>query len=230
MKIHDVKQGDEAWLKLRAEKLTASEASALLTPLFKVKDGKAVQTLVSRKLSERWLGTPLPDEDDFKSLPVEWGKILEIEAKPNFKLMTDLEIRNVGFMESDDGACGCSPDAVGDGFGLEVKCPAMPNHVRYLLENEVPDAYKVQVHFSMYVSGFSRWYFMSYRQMMPPLILTVERDQKIQDQIAEAVESFKAKMDAGWARLVELNGGREPERHKSVDEFRAEHESDDIIL
>jgi hypothetical protein len=74
----------------------------------------------------------------------------------------------------------------------------------------------------MFVSGFPRWYFMSYRRMMPPLILAVERDEKIQGQIEEAVEDFAHKMALGWKTLVALNGDKEPERQKSVDEFRAE--------
>jgi hypothetical protein len=202
MKIHDVQQGEEAWLKLRAEKITASEAKALLTPLFKVKDGKAVETLLARKLSERWLGTPLPDED-FSSLPMEWGKILEIEAKPMFRLLTDLEIHNVGFMSDDDGICGCSPDAVGDNFGVEIKSPGMPQHVKSLLAGKVLDEYLVQCHFSMFVSGFPCWYFMSYRRLMPSLIIKIERDDKIQSSIADAVSLFAAKMQAGWATLIE---------------------------
>ena len=222
MKIHNCIQGSDEWLAARAGRLTASAAKSILTPLFKVKDGKAVDTLISRALSEKWLGRPLPDEDGFLSLPVEFGKILEIEAKPMFRLLTDLEISNVGFMESEDGFCGCSPDAAGCDFGVEIKSPMMPNHVKYLLANKVPDDYIVQCHFSMFVSGFPRWYFMSYRRMMPSLIIAVERDEKIQESIAEAVALFAAKMQSGWKTLIEKNGGKEPERQMTVDEAMAQ--------
>ena len=153
---------------------------------------------------------------------MEYGSLLEIEAKPMFRLLTNLEIRNVGFIETDDGICGCSPDAIGDDFGVEIKSPMPTNHVRYLLSGEVPEEYLAQVHFSLYVTGLSHWYFMSYRRMMPPLILRVERDEKIIAQITEAVELFKAKFDAGWAKIIYQNGGKEPVKQMTVAEALAQ--------
>src|SRR5208282_4714782 len=129
--------------------------------------------------------------------------------------------------------CGASPDGlIGDDLGIEIKCPNASTHVKYLLAGKVPDDYIVQVHFSMFVTGFPRWIFMSYRRAMPPLILTVERDERIQGQIEEAVESFKSRMDTGWKTLVALNGGELPKPEPTVDEVLAadaEAEAADII-
>lgn len=225
MKIHDVKQGEDLWFSLRAGKITASAADSLLTPKFKAKEGKAAETLLAKTIAEKWYGRPL-DEERFYSLPMEYGKLLEIESKPMFRLLTNLEIRDVGFIESDDGLCGCSPDAIGDDFGVEIKSPMPTNHVRYLLSGEMVEEYLAQVHFSLYVTGFSHWYFMSYRRLMPPLILRIERDEKIISLIGEAVELFKSKFDAAWSKIIEQNGGKEPVRQKTVDEVLAESKPD----
>ena len=223
MKIYEnVEQGGSEWLSLRAGKITASEADAILTPKFAAKESKAVDTYLGRKWAEKWQHAPIMD-DDFFSAPVEWGKILEIEAKPTFKLLKDIELKNVGFVESDDGLCGASPDALtSDGGGLEIKSPLIQTHCKYLVAGVVPPDYIVQVHFSLYVTGLSHWYFMSYRRLMPPLILRVERDEKIIGQIAEAVELFKAKFDAGWTKIVAQNGGKEPVKQMTVEEALAQ--------
>jgi hypothetical protein len=221
MKILDCEQGGDQWFQHRAGKITASAADSLLTPKFKTRDGKGVETLLCKIIAEKWYGRPL-DEEKFSSLPMEYGNLLEIEAKPMFRLITNLEIRTVGFIETDDGICGCSPDAIGEDFGVEIKSPMPTNHVRYLLSGEMVEEYLAQVHFSLYVTGFSHWYFMSYRRLMPPLILRVERDEKIISLIAEAVAGFKAKLDAGWSKIIEQNGGKEPVRPPTVDEVLAQ--------
>ena len=222
MKTFEFAQHSADWFRARAGLLTASKADALLTPLFKVKDGKAVDTLLSKVLAEKWTGGPLP-EDQINVLPMEYGTILESEARPAYTLLTGQEVREVGLVATDDGICGASPDGlIGEDCGIEIKCPNASTHVKYLLAAKVPDDYIVQVHFSLYVTGFPRWIFMSYRRTMPPLILTVERDEKIQCQIEEAVENFKSKMDTGWKTLISLNGGNPPPPPPpSVDEVLA---------
>jgi len=59
----------------------------------------------------------------------------------------------------------------------------------------------------MYVTGAERWGFLSYCPRFPALVLTVRRDEKAMAAIAEALERFWAAFDAGWAVLVERNGG-----------------------
>jgi hypothetical protein len=232
MKVLNCAQGSEEWLKARSGLLTASKADSILTPLFKVKDGKAVDTLIAKSLAEKWTGRPLP-EDAINSLPMEFGSILESEARPAYTLLTGQEVREVGLITTDDDACGASPDGIiGDDCGIEIKCPNASTHIKYLLAGKVPDDYVVQVHFSMFVTNFSHWIFMSYRREMPPLILDVKRDEKILVQIEEAVESFKSKMDTGWKTLIMLNGGQVPTPQKTVAEVLAEdaqNENFDVI-
>jgi hypothetical protein len=213
MKIYDnIEQGTDEWLALRAGKITASEADAILTPLFAVRDSKGVESYLGRKLAEKWMGRPILDEKP-STMPMDVGEMLERENRGTFMLRTDLQIREVGFIETDDGLCGCSPDGLtSDDGGLEIKSPLIQTHCKYLLAGVVPPDYIVQVHFSMFVTGYSHWFFMSGRRLMPPLIIRVARDEKIISAIAKAVDSFRDKMDAGWKKLVELNLGEEPKR------------------
>ena len=129
MKILTMAQHSDEWFKARAGMLTASKADSILTPLFKVKDGKAVDTLIAKCLAEKWTGGPLP-EDMVNVLPMEFGSILEDEARPRYTFLTNQEVREVGLVETDDGFCGASPDGlIGDDCGIEIKCPNASTHV-----------------------------------------------------------------------------------------------------
>lgn len=198
MKIHDCAQGELEWMKLRAGKVTASEASSLLTPLFKIKEGDGPFTYLCTKIGETF-GEIMPQ---FSSWETEHGQILEDEARKWYAFQFNERLHNVGFCESDDGRSGCSPDAlIGDDGGLELKAPQHTNHVRYLLDGILPKDYAVQVHFSMFVTGRKSWTFASYHRKLPPFVLRVERDEKICATIAEALAGFYKKFDAALAKL-----------------------------
>ncbi len=202
-KEHNCVQGEGDWLQVRVGKVTASEMSALLTPLFKIKDGEGPHTYLCEKIAEAWRGKPLAG---FSSWETEQGQLLEDEARNWYALeYDDHKIRNVGFVEHDDGRCGCSPDALlGEDGGLELKCPQPTNHVRYLLSGTLPKEYAAQVHMSLYVTGRKWWRFVSYHRGYPAFVLTVERDESICATIAEALAGFYAKMDSAMVRLKSI--------------------------
>ena len=204
MKIHDCKQGSAEWLKLRAGIPTASEFHRLVTPLWKIRTGEGPATYLNEKLAEAWTGAPLPQTGGFGTL--EQGTILEEEALPWYELETGTTVRRVGFITTDDGRVGCSPDGLEENSGVEIKCPQAQTHVGYLLDGGVPGEYLAQVHGSMFVTGFPCWKFLSYRRNFPRLLLTVERDEKIQKILADALDRFLARFDAAMKRLEELRG------------------------
>ncbi len=215
MKIHtNCQQGSIEWLMLRAGKVTASEMDRIVTPLGKIRTGEGPRTFMLEKLSERWLGAPLPNEAS--TFAMEQGQILEEYARPAFELETGLKIKQVAFVETDDGFCGCSPDGIVEGqdIGLEIKSPGIVNHLRYLLDGILPFDYVLQVQGSMFVTGWSKWMFTSFRRGMPPLILTVIRDDKIQAAIASSVSLLREELNANWTMLCHLNGGPPPPPRK----------------
>jgi hypothetical protein len=205
LKIHDVAQGSQEWLNLRAGVPTASEFDALVSPTFEIRKGDMPRTYLHKKLAEWWQGGPLLE---FNSFDMDQGQILEESAKPNFTVETDIEIRNVGFVTTDDGKIGCSPDGlIGENSGVEIKCPKIETHVGYLLTGVLPKQYGAQVHGSMFVTGANSWRFYSYRRRMPSLNLLIERDDKAQEALKEALEMFLAAFEIGQKRLCEINGG-----------------------
>lgn len=204
MKIHDVKQGSIEWLLLRSGIPTASEFHALVTPLWKVKTGEAPETYLHKKLAEWWTGAPLTT---FYGASMEQGNVLEDEAIPWYELEFNQKINRVGFITTDDGKVGCSPDGLLDGGGIEIKSPEAHTHVGYVLSGDLPKDYATQVQGAMYVTGGDWWRFVSYRRGFPKLVLKVERDEKAQEAIGEALARFLEVFEDAKAAMISLNGG-----------------------
>lgn len=202
MIIHDTVQGSAEWLKARLGVVTASEFGALVTPLFKQRTGEGVQAYLYRKVCERVLGYA-PDTGG--SFAMSNGSIIEHEAVPWLAFAHNLKIDRVGFVTTDDGKAGCSPDGlIGAEGGLEVKSPTEPIHLRYLMDNEVPGEYLPQIHFSMYVTGRKWWKFLSYNRQFPAVVIHVERDEQIQQAIHLALTDFLKQLDYAHAKIKAL--------------------------
>lgn len=205
MKIHTVEQNSADWFLLRVGRVTASELDSIVTPKFEQRKGETPYTYLCKKLAEAYKGRPLGD-DDFSTYDSEVGQILEDEARRlfcfEFKPKGERFIDTAGFVEGDDGRCGCSPDAlIGETSGVEIKCPKFKTHVKYLLNGTAPDEYLAQIHGSLFVTGRPSWYFMSYARGFPPFVLKVERDEAICAKIQEALTAFYARFDAALAQM-----------------------------
>ncbi len=226
MKIHtEFAQNSLEWMNARAGVITASEFDNILTTTFEPRKGEMPKTYMARKLAEKWIG-PLPG---FNTLDMEFGKILEEEAKPFYTVAFGEEIQSVAFITNDEGTIGCSPDGlIGEDGGIEIKCPEPTNHVKYLMAGKLPDDYAAQVHGAMYVTGRAWWKFMSYRRRFPPLVITVFKDDEIQKKIDEALGEFLDRFDIAMKRLEEMNGGPAPKPRTFTPQPERE-ESSEII-
>ena len=197
MKIHDVEQQSREWMQLHVGIPTAGGLDNLLTPEFELRKGETPKTYVYRKVAEAWRGKPLIDLGG-SSFAMEQGMILESEAIPFWELTTGRKITRVGFITTDDGRFGCSPDGmlmdeeiVGRPLaGIEIKCPAPHTHCKYLAEGVLPKEYRAQVYGGMFATGFQKWVFLSYCRGFPPLILEVMQDEKTKSAIDRAIYNF----------------------------------------
>jgi putative phage-type endonuclease len=172
-------QGSEEWFDARKGVATASEFGKILTPTGRLSKSS---TAYMRKLTRECI---IDDPMTFLGNDyTEWGNEYEKHARKEFEEVKGEKVHEVGFCISDrNNVVGCSPDGlIKDMFekwteGLEIKCPSVDKHVQYLMEGELPGAYKMQVHGSMAVTGLNAWWFMSYFPGLRPLIIRVERDE-----------------------------------------------------
>lgn len=205
MKIHNVEQGSREWLQLHLGIPTAGGLDNLITPTFELRKGETPKTYVYKKVAEAWRGKPMIDLSA-SSYMMEQGLILESEAIPFWELTTGRKVTRVGFITTDDGRFGCSPDGIildepmngkllyastnCNAIGIEIKCPSPHTHVKYLSEGVVPKEYVAQVYGSMFATGFKKWVFMSYCRGFPPLILEATQGTKESSAIMIAVDRF----------------------------------------
>lgn len=206
MKIHrEFTQRSVEWMNARAGIPTASEFDNLVSPTFEIRKGEMPRTYLAKKLAEKWLGGGLAG---FNTFDMDQGRILEEQAIPFYELTYEEKIEQVGLITTDDGRVACSPDGLfDDGTGIEIKCPLPQTHCGYLMANVLPKEYAAQVHGSMFVADAPSWKFFSYCRNFPPFMLTIERDEEIQEAIQVAVHDFLVLLDMGFERLCDLNGG-----------------------
>ncbi len=229
MKIHDCEQMTIEWIRLHFGIPSAAALDQLLTPNFELRKGEMPNTYVCKKVAEVIQNRPVIDLST-SSFMMDQGMILESEARPWFELEYDKKIKQVGFITTDDGRCGCSPDGLimgdderkfSEGFkksfpvesecGIEIKCPSAPIHVKYLVNGALPKEYTCQVMGSMFVTGFKRWMFVSYRRGFPALVLEIHRDEKAMSMIRAAVNQFHADFDRAMQRISNIAKLREME-------------------
>jgi hypothetical protein len=219
MKFHKtIEQGSWDWMEARSGKVTGSEIGNLISDKGKLREWKSAtpNTYLARKLAEKWRGGPV--ESFFGSRQTDQGTLIEPMARKYFAALMDIQIDQVGGIESDDGRLWCSPDGlIGETEGLEIKCPNPDTHIGWLLEgHQVPEEHVLQVQFALFMTGWAQWRFLSYVKDMPPLIVAVTPEPNIIQTITWAVEEFQARFDAAWAVLLDMNGGPPPTRPKFV--------------
>ena len=181
MIYENVVQRSEEWYALRIGRITASN-------FHKVNTGgeKTWSSLVNS----------LNNPKEFYSKHTEWGKDYEDEAVNLFEFLHGVDTKKVGFITHDTLMAGCSPDfIVSASVGGEVKCPSNPvNHTAVLLSKEVPKQYIAQVQGSMWITGASEWWFLSYDPRQTPdnrlVSLLIKRDNAFIERLEKKVINF----------------------------------------
>jgi exodeoxyribonuclease (lambda-induced) len=192
--------GTEGWTLDRLGKITASTSDKIITKTGKLSSQSS--DLVSRAVAEVILGRP---DISFQSFAMERGLDLESEALEYFNFTGNHNFKACGFVNSGLGY-GCSPDGIDleKSIGLELKCPEAHTHLAYLASSEMPDKYKMQVQFSLWVTGFESWVFGSYHPELPGFEITVERDEKLIAALAKEVPKCVSQIDEMVIKLREI--------------------------
>ena len=174
MKHHQVIQYSPEWWVVRSGIPTASEFHRIVTP--KGDPSKQAKPYMCKLIAERLLHIKPGSVKDYW---VERGHSLEDEAADRFQQEFGYVLDTMGFVTTDDGRLGCSPDRVIVGTVLElveIKCPAPWTHIGYLLDGPGAD-YKQQVQGQLLISGADCVHFFSYHPNMPSARTITLRDE-----------------------------------------------------
>ena len=207
IEVFDFDQGSDAWRIARLGMPTASRFADILAK----GEGKMRRKYLYELAGEIMTGET---NEQFTSMHMERGKIMEAEARDAYAAATGVGLRRVGFIRN--GPVGCSPDSLIGGHGaLEVKT-ALPHILIDILErDEFPSQHKAQCQGVLWVSGRQWIDIICYWPNMPLFIKRMERDEDYINTMAFAVSIFcqdltalvttlRSKMNPGTATGISI--------------------------
>lgn len=192
----DCDQGTDEWLAARLGIPTATGIKNIVNNSGKKSSGwfNYLAELVAESIEG--------GNNILKTADMERGNELEPKARMAYEFLTDNTVVQVGgvYLNADKELM-ISPDGLIPNLkkGLEIKCPKMKTHIKYLLEGGVPNEYLIQVQSALWVTGYETWDFVSYcpeYQKKPLYLYTAERDpilmKAFDKYIPEFLNSLKA--------------------------------------
>ncbi len=196
LEIIECEQGSDAWLKVRAGVVTASEFATVMAKGKGKENGKDKESKTRRKYMLKLIGEILTGQpaESYTNKNMERGHAMEDEARDFYALMTDNQPVRIGFLKR--GRIGCSPDSfVGDRGMHEIKTKQPDLHLEVLLADQLPTEHKAQCQGALWVAEREWIDFQSYWPRLPPFIKRVHRDEEYIKQIKSAVDQFLSEMD-----------------------------------
>jgi len=191
-------QRSTEWYRIRLGIPTASEMHRIVTPTGKA--STQAGAYMNRLLAEWVLGEPIVS--DYESDYMAHGREHEGAAAKAFEFQTGLKTTEIGFVTTDDGMAGASPDRLVEDAGtLELKCPAPQTHIGYMLSMSVAEDYKVQNQSQMWICEREKSWVSSYHPRLTPVILEIPRDDEFIAKLSAGVRTF---VDVMLERRLEL--------------------------
>ena len=198
---YDFPQRSEQWFRVRLGIPTASEFKRIVTPKG-WKLSTQAEGYCHRLLAEWMLDAPVLD-NPYESEWMQRGSETEALARASYELETGLTVAQVGFVTTDDGVYGCSPDGlVSEDGGLEMKCSSPQVHVRHMLKRDIDDEHLVQVMGCLLVTERKWWDVQAFcsTAALPTVIVRVYRDEAKIAALKSTLDAFVETMLA--ARLA----------------------------
>ena len=103
---------------------------------------------------------------------------------------------------------GCSPDALYEGIGFEVKCPFNSKyHVQTVIEGYMPKKHEAQVQGTLWICGLQKYVFVSFdprATRVPKLFIKeVDRDDEYIEKLSKTVVAFRDYVDQTYDSIME---------------------------
>ncbi len=188
----EIEQRTPAWRKIRSGVPSASQFHRVVTAvkgdLSKSRFGYACELIAARLLN--WERRSLDTED------VVNGREREPSAIRHMEFMHDLETLPVGWVSTDDGRLGASPDRFVKKtlVPCELKCPSDPVMLRYLLFGQDED-YRPQISGQMFICEADEAIFCAWNPRTPEYFVRTHRDESYIQKLAQHLNQFTDELD-----------------------------------
>lgn len=193
MNILEIEQNSPEWFAARCGIPTASEFDQLI-------DASGAPSKSRERYLYKVAGeaiTKIPAET-FQSFAMKRGSEMQEEARALYEVIYDCRVEKVGLCyHGNEKKIACSPDGlVGKKGALEVKCPIISTHVKYLLNKDLLlKDYFQQVQGQLFVTGLAWVDLISYYPGLKPLIIRVMPDGKFQIALKAELLKFCAEVE-----------------------------------
>jgi hypothetical protein len=201
MKVYDCRQGSEEWLRVRAGIPTASQFDKIVTPTGRRSTQQ--ELYMYTLLAERLLGRPVLKHI---SQWMERGSEMEQHAVSYYEFERDVDTEPVGFIVTDDGRVGASPDRlIADDGCLEIKAPSEGVQMMYLFESGgAYNEYKVQIQGQLWVTDRSWTDVLAWHPELPPALIRIERDTDFIMKMRPLIMAFSEELEKLAVMLDEI--------------------------
>lgn len=203
---YDIQQGSAEWYKIRSGLPTAGSFHRIITPA-KMQLSTQRQSYACQLIAERLLNWQSASLDHIKCIAE--GKRLEPQAVVQLEKVIQISTTPVGFVTTDDGRFGASPDRVAGLMAspntvVECKCPTIPTQIEYLLFGP-GTAYRAQVQGQLWVAEAERAIFYSYLERGPHCLVRTHRDEVFIKAMESCLEQFSDELE-GWTERARSLG------------------------
>ena len=215
---HNIAQNTPEWLALRVGKFTASSAAELLMD----KGCKGYIELIKKITEERFTGEPCESKKFQGNSFTDRGHLFEPLALIDYSTKYFYDVEPMGFVESDNGLYGCSPDGLINENGMiQVKCPIFATQRKYLkivteakqlnlreiysndIVYKLDSSYYKQMQFELFVAEREYNIFYSFHPKLKEIHLKIERDEDMIKQIELAIIEATEYIDIELNKLGE---------------------------
>lgn len=185
---HLVEPNTDEWRALRLGIPCSSQFEKIITPKT-MKPSAQAQAYMFKLLAEWITGEPVENEPDTPAM--RRGREMESSAVLAYEMLTDRECSLGGFITTDDGMLGCSPDRlIGEDGDLEIKCPLIHTQVEYALKGIVAEEYKTQLQGRLMIHGRDWVDIFAYHPSLSLPPTRVYRDEAFITRMWAALEQF----------------------------------------
>lgn len=181
------------WHADRCGHVTASKFGDVIAVGKTGKPLKARDDYLMQLVTERLTGQQSEGVDSFS---MRWGRDAEPYARAAFEAETGLIVNESPFVRHPGiDWVGCSPDGlIGKDTGYESKCPKDSRVHLTTIRDGIPVEHLAQVFGCMWVTGRSKWWFVSYDPRMPEHLRLykqlIERDEVYIQHLEDEVLKF----------------------------------------
>jgi hypothetical protein len=193
MQIINCEQGTPEWFSARLGIPTASNFSTVLANGKGGDESKTRRTYMLKLIGERITGEMV---EGYINSHMDRGKEMETEARNAYIFKTDNECQQIGFVKTDSGSVGASPDSlVGSNGLLEIKTKLPHLQLDVLLSDEMPSEHWAQVQGQIWIAEREWCDFVSYWPKLPLFVKRIYRDDKyINQTLWPTIDKFNSEL------------------------------------